>query len=66
MIITEAKYFKIPDSTQNGVTTTYPNSSITCKIDGVYWGVPIDLENTHYQEIKRQLDAGTLTIEAAD
>ena len=30
------------------------------------WGVPIDDANIHYQEIKRQVDAGTLTIADAD
>lgn len=58
MKIENAKYFKIPDETEN--------SSITCTINGEYWGVPIDEENTHYIEIKRQLDAGLITIEAAD
>ena len=66
MKIENAKYFKIPDETMNGVTKTYPVSSITCIIDGEYWGVPIDEKNTHYIEIKRQLDAGLITIEAAD
>jgi len=28
--------------------------------------VPIDEENTHYIEIKRQLDAGIITIAASD
>ena len=28
--------------------------------------VPKDLANTHYAEIKRQVDAGELTIEEAD
>tara|TARA_X000000950_G_C13797044_1_gene611857 strand:+ start:1082 stop:1264 length:183 start_codon:yes stop_codon:yes gene_type:complete len=30
-----------------------------------YW-VPIDLENTDYLEIKKQVDAGTLTIKDAE
>ena len=66
MKIENAKYFKIPDETMNGVTKTYPVSSITCIIDGQYWGVPIEVGNVHYDEIKRQLDAGLITIEAAD
>tara|TARA_R100001509_G_C4862729_1_gene213960 strand:+ start:1368 stop:1568 length:201 start_codon:yes stop_codon:yes gene_type:complete len=66
MKIENAKYFRIPSETINGVTKTYPNSSIICTIDGEYWGVPIDEENTHYIEIKRQLDAGLITIEEAD
>jgi hypothetical protein len=28
--------------------------------------VPKDINNTHYAEIKRQVDAGELTIEEAD
>ena len=58
MIITNAKYWRIPDSEVNGVKKVYPDSSIICDIDGQYYGVPIDEENTHYIEIKRQLDAG--------
>ncbi len=30
------------------------------------WSVPIDLDNTMYAEIMRQVDAGELTIEPAD
>ena len=48
MKIENAKYFRIPSETINGVTKTYPNLSIICTIDGEYWGVPIDEENTHY------------------
>tara|TARA_B100001173_G_C15750640_1_gene446699 strand:- start:172 stop:378 length:207 start_codon:yes stop_codon:yes gene_type:complete len=66
MIITNAKYWRIPDSTINGVTKTHPDSSIICDIDGQYYGVPIDEENTHYIEIKRQLDAGIITIAPSD
>lgn len=35
-------------------------------IDGITSNVPISEGNTHYAEIKRQVDAGTLTIEDAD
>ena len=66
MIITNAKYWRIPDSEVNGVTKTYPDSSIICEINGQYYGVPIDEENTHYMEIKRQLDAGIITIAPSD
>ena len=34
--------------------------------DETVWGIPMDLENTYYKEIKKQIDAGTLTVEAAD
>ena len=58
MNITKAKYQKDP--------FTNKDSCIIATIDGVSWGVPINLENTHYIEIKSQIDAGTLTVEAAD
>ena len=66
MIITNAKYWRIPDSEVNGVKKVYPDSSIICDIDGQYYGVPIEEENTHYIEIKRQLDAGIITIAPSD
>lgn len=40
--------------------------SVSCTIDGVTWSVPMDLDNTHYAEIMRQVDAGILTIAEAD
>ena len=42
------------------------NSIIKATIDGRELFVPISEGNRHYDEIKRQVDAGTLTIEAAD
>jgi len=42
------------------------HSGIKATIDGQELFVPIDEGNRHYDEIKRQVDAGTLTIEAAD
>lgn len=39
---------------------------IVAVIDGVKLSVPIAEGNRHYDEIKRQVDAGTLTIEEAD
>ena len=36
------------------------------KIDGVWYSVPLNEDNRHYIEIKRQVDAGKLTIEDAD
>lgn len=35
-------------------------------IDGETMGVPLDPANRHYAEIMRQVEAGTLTIQAAD
>ena len=57
--ITSAKYVK-------DATDTSKISSITATIDNKTWSVPISLENTYYAEIKRQVDAGELTIEDAD
>ena len=42
------------------------NISINCQIGDRFCSVPINEENTEYQEIKKQLDAGTLTVEASD
>jgi len=58
MTITNAKYHK--DIATNKI------SCIHCTIDGQKMGVPIDEANTDYAEIKRQVDAGELTIEDAD
>jgi len=56
MIITNAKYYA-PD----GV-----NVSIFATIDGEKWSVPIYPGNKEYDEIMRQVDEGTLTIQDAD
>ena len=37
-----------------------------CVLDGKTTAIPIDNSNSHYKEIKRQVDAGELTIEDAD
>lgn len=58
MNITSAKYEKEAISGEVDV--------IVAVIDGVKLSVPISEGNRHYDEIKRQVDAGTLTIEAAD
>ena len=39
---------------------------IICEIDGIVSHVPLDLENRHYVEIMKRVDAGELTIEPAD
>ena len=41
-------------------------SSIECEIDGVQWSVPNIEGNRHYEEILRQVQEGTLTIQDAD
>jgi len=42
------------------------NVSIKAVIDGVTLYVPLDAANTEYDEIMRQVEAGTLTIADAD
>ena len=42
------------------------NDNIKATIDGQIMFVPLDPDNTHYAEILRQVEAGTLTIAAAD
>lgn len=42
------------------------NTSIQAVIDGVDTCVPLTAGNRHYDEILRQVDAGTLTIQDAD
>ena len=42
------------------------NVSINATIDGVEMSVPLCEGNRHYDEIMRQVDAGTLTIEDAE
>jgi len=56
--ITFAKYFNHPNTGQV--------SSINIVIDGVEWFIPLDPANRHYDEIMRQVNAGTLTIQDAD
>ena len=58
MTITNAKYIK--DKLTN------ENCAVNAIIDGNHYSVPMVLDNTHYAEIKRQVDDGELTIEDAD
>ena len=55
--IKNAKYLKGIDE---------KNVAVKCTINDIEWSVPMDLENSYYVEIKRQVDAGELTIEEAD
>ena len=59
--ITSAKYQHILEGHTKSVAIF-----IQVKGQAMEWAVPIDDSNTHYQEIKRQVDAGTLTIADAD
>ena len=58
MTITNAKY--VED------TVTNTDQTVTATINGQDIAVPMDPANRHYAEILRQVDAGTLTIAAAD
>ena len=57
MNITSAKYLKNLEN---------QNSIVKIIVDGETLFVPLDLDNRHYAEIKRQVDAGELPIEEAD
>ena len=59
MIITSAEYILNEAKDGNGTV-------IKATIDGIEMSVPLDLDNRHYAEIMRQVDAGTLTIQEAD
>jgi len=58
MTITNAKY--------NKDNLTDANCSISCVASGEHVSVPLDPANRHYAEILKQVEAGTLTIAAAD
>ena len=57
---------EIKNAKYNKHDITGENVSINCQIGNRFCSVPINEENIDYQEIKKQVDAGTLTIEAAD
>ena len=60
MNITNVQYVNDPLS-------GFSKAMIKAIIDEVEWWVPNNTpSNTHYAEIMRQVDAGTLTIEDAD
>ena len=54
------------DSARYTLDTDGNNTAITATIDGQEMSVALDPANRHYAEILRQVDAGTLTIAAAD
>ena len=53
-------------SAQYNVGMDGNNTSIKATIDGQELFVPLDPANRHYAEIMRQVEAGTLTILAAE
>ena len=57
MNITDAQYKKNPDGNVNSITAT---------IDGTVWSIPLEPDNTFYEEILKQVKEGTLTIKDAD
>ena len=59
MEITDAQYIR---------DTVISNEirAINCTIDGEHHSVPLKVGNRHYDEIMRQVDAGTLTIADAE
>ena len=57
--ISSAEYYTGPDGGSNvGITVT--------TTDGLKINVPLDTDNSDYNEIMRQVEVGTLTIEDAD
>ena len=42
------------------------NMAVHCTIDGEEWSIPTVVGNRFYDEILRQVAAGTLTIQDAD
>ena len=58
MIITNAQYLVDVETNEN--------STIVATIDGEEISVPIYIGNRHYDEIMRQVEAGTLTIADAE
>ena len=53
-------------SAQYNVGMDGNNSSVQATIDNQELSVPLDPANRHYAEIMRQVEAGTLTILAAE
>jgi hypothetical protein len=58
MNITNAQYVANP--------VTNENASINIEVDGHFACVPIAVGNRYYDEIMRQVEAGTLTIADAE
>lgn len=58
-VFESAKYYNHPLTGENP-------DCIMVTIDGTPSFVPIDPDNTHYAEILKRVEAGTLTIEEAD
>lgn len=58
MNITSAQYTRNVEDTEN--------VGISAVIDGDTMWIPLEMGNRHYDEIMRQVEAGTLTIADAD
>ena len=59
MNISNAKYL-------NGIHDGEGNVAISFALDGKVYCCPADLNNSHYAEIMRQVEASELTIQDAD
>ena len=68
MNITSAKYIadEIKGSGHTAIKAVIEAVNKEGVLANVEMFVPLDTNNRHYKEILRQVDAGTLTIEAAD
>ena len=61
--ITNAKYIKMTDEALGIVDQ---NIAVQCVYEGVNMSISINPKSHRYQEIMRQVEAGTLTIAPAD
>jgi hypothetical protein len=61
--ITNAKYIKMTDEALGIVDQ---NTAVQCVYDGVNMSITINPRSHRYQEILRQVEAGTLTIADAE
>ena len=66
MNITTAQYQKDFEVIDDVAVPIGENLGIKATIDGIEMSVPLCEGNRHYDEIMRQVDAGTLTIEDAE
>ena len=67
MDIKNAKYYQgIKIDSDNKLINDGVNQGIVATINNVQMWVPLDLNNTDYAEIQRQVAAGKLTIADAD
>ena len=60
-VFKNAKYQKAPLDNPDE-----ENTDVVAEIEGVQWTIPMDEDNSFYEEIVEQVKEGTLTIADAD